>query len=960
MPPASGASSSEQGWVARIAGMSDDELTRLLDARPDLRLPAPATREELGRRAITPASVWACFDYLDRSSRELLEAVCIFEPVGTDELGEALGVPGEALLSIVAKLSEAAMLDSDDALLSANPGLGALLRYPAGLGPPAATLLQGSTVPALREMASRLRARPGNSKGALIEAIGARLSDPATVLATVAAGPEGSKKLSERLATAPLLGVYGGVYDKSRSDATPEGWFLRRGLLVSQSWESAAVPREVGLALRGGKTHHGFSPEPPAFFAPAGDTPGGDTPAGDEEGQQDVHTRSASKRRERPRREGPDDDPATGEVPQPSAHLDSKRGSRSEVNRAAAQVALALVADVAALVAEWDREPAKSLKGGGLGVRELRRAAKLLGRPEDDTARLIELAGVAGLVAVDEVRGLALPTTAYDAWLARTPALRWSELASAWLASPIHLQLGRGERAGEKPAPPLAFRGYEARACSRRRLVLEVLVASPLGSVISGPGLVERAVWQAPALWEGGPAPAKVLAGCLLEEATVLGLLSGDILCDAARALAAGMIDQAATEVGLFAPPIVSEIVIQGDLTAVAAGTLEPRLRAELDLLADVESSGAATVYRFSEASLRRGFDAGRTGDEIAGLLAAHAAKGVPQPLSYMLADLGRRFGRMRVGSAASYLRSDDASLLAEVVRSRKVAKLRLRAIAPTAAVSSQAASVVTEALRSAGYLPAGEDPSGAIKLERRKVLRAQARTRRYDSTLAAYIDAHPGISAWSYPQMASGSATLDMLRRSTARGKAPPEPEDTASVIRELDATTGPATRPNEAGGGGVPGSRSGTALPASAYFAGTGGLDDSFGYDNPFGYDEPFGDEEDDILADDGDGIFDEDPALALTLALDELADMKRPTDIVRGGDAMTQVAFLAAVMEWPVRLSCLLDKPVQLSGYLSDVTPSQLSLEPFHADESVDLPMSTLEWIRVMTQAEEEATL
>ena len=49
-------------------------------------------------------------------------------------------------------------------------------------------------------------------------------------------------------------------------------------------------------------------------------------------------------------------------------------------------------------------------------------------------------------------------------------------------------------------------------------------------------------------------------------------------------------------------PTPVDHVLLQADLTAVAPGPLEPGLAAELELVADVESAGGATVYRFTEA----------------------------------------------------------------------------------------------------------------------------------------------------------------------------------------------------------------------------------------------------------------------------------------------------------------------------------------------------------------------
>jgi hypothetical protein len=157
--------------------------------------------------------------------------------------------------------------------------------------------------------------------------------------------------------------------------------------------------------------------------------------------------------------------------------------------------------------------------------------------------------------------------------------------------------------------------------------------------------------------------------------------------------------------------------VIQADLTAVISGEPAPAVRAELALLADVESKGAATVYRFSEQSLRQAFDSGRSAADILRFLEDHATRGVPQALVYLVNDLGRRFGNVRVGAVTTYLRSDDPALLAEVVAARATAKLHLRSIAPTVLVSDVDATTVVSILQAAGYLPAHEGADGGLVL---------------------------------------------------------------------------------------------------------------------------------------------------------------------------------------------------------------------------------------------------
>jgi hypothetical protein len=63
-----------------------------------------------------------------------------------------------------------------------------------------------------------------------------------------------------------------------------------------------------------------------------------------------------------------------------------------------------------------------------------------------------------------------------------------------------------------------------------------------------------------------------------------------------------------------------------------------------------------------------------------------------------MLADVGRRHGRLRVGTATCYVRTDDPVLTAEVGQARALARLGLRPIAPGVLVSDGDPAKVLEA----------------------------------------------------------------------------------------------------------------------------------------------------------------------------------------------------------------------------------------------------------------------
>ncbi|MDN2502823.1 DNA-binding protein, partial [Nocardia nova] len=185
-------------------------------------------------------------------------------------------------------------------------------------------------------------------------------------------------------------------------------------------------------------------------------------------------------------------------------------------------------------------------------------------------------------------------------------------------------------------------------------------------------------------------------------------------LTSAGRALLHGTVADAEAEMDAALPEPVDHVLVQADLTVVAPGPLVPELRERIALVADIESAGAATVYRIGEGSVRRALDAGMTAAELHQLFTAHSRTPVPQSLTYLIDDVARRHGRLRAGMAQSFVRSEDPTLLAEVLAAPVAGQLALRAVAPTVAISQAPLGEVLEQLRAAGFSPAGEDSSGA------------------------------------------------------------------------------------------------------------------------------------------------------------------------------------------------------------------------------------------------------
>ncbi|MDH2389652.1 helicase C-terminal domain-containing protein [Streptomyces sp. HNM0663] len=176
-------------------------------------------------------------------------------------------------------------------------------------------------------------------------------------------------------------------------------------------------------------------------------------------------------------------------------------------------------------------------------------------------------------------------------------------------------------------------------------------------------------------------------------------------------------------------PQPLDHVLLQADLTAVAPGPLQRPLAETLSVLADVESKGGATVYRFTPGSVRRALDAGKSASDLHAFLAAHSRTPVPQPLSYLIDDVARRHGHLRIGAAGAYVRCDDDALLGEILADRRSAGLRLRRLAPTVLAAQADPAALLEALRSMGYAPAAESAEGDVLITRAHARRTPPRT---------------------------------------------------------------------------------------------------------------------------------------------------------------------------------------------------------------------------------------
>jgi hypothetical protein len=160
-------------------------------------------------------------------------------------------------------------------------------------------------------------------------------------------------------------------------------------------------------------------------------------------------------------------------------------------------------------------------------------------------------------------------------------------------------------------------------------------------------------------------------------------------------------------------PAEVEEVLLQGDLTGIVPGRPSRALARLLERTADAESRGAATTVRFSASSVTRALDLGASADDLLAELAARSPVPVPQPLEYLVRDTARRHAALRVGSAGSYVRVADPTVLAGLAEDPRLAGLGLVRLAPTVLAAAVPAAELHAALRDRGLLAALEGPDG-------------------------------------------------------------------------------------------------------------------------------------------------------------------------------------------------------------------------------------------------------
>lgn len=378
--------------------------------------------------------------------------------------------------------------------------------------------------------------------------------------------------------------------------------------------------------------------------------------------------------------------------------------SRTVIRSAAAGAANEIVHDAELIISDLDSDPRRLLRDGGISARDVQAISRALDGRIDYTGFLLEMAAAAGLIASPDKITI-VPTTEFDRWAMLPGPERWLRLAVAWRDAERYFS-------STTESHPLNAEAVAPRAPDNRQLIMEAAAAAGIGTVITTDDLADAAAWHRPSAGRHAQQLAVVI-NWTWREATWLGLSA---LGAVTELLPIVLGDRQVPDdlAGLFPVPL-DRVIVQSDLTAIAQGPLEAAVASTLRMLADQESRGGGAVYRFSQASVRRGFDSGWAAAEITDWLTRHSATGVPQPLRYLIDDVARQHGTVRVGAAASYLRVEDPAQLAAILAHPQAARLQLRSIAPGVLVSSADPDEVVSALRRLGLKPAAEDDQGRL-----------------------------------------------------------------------------------------------------------------------------------------------------------------------------------------------------------------------------------------------------
>ncbi|WP_031023858.1 helicase-associated domain-containing protein [Streptomyces sp. NRRL WC-3725] len=741
------AHSAPRSLAEALRARDDTSLAALLRSRPDLITPVPTDLTQLATRAGTRASVLRALERLDRFALQTAEALAVApDPASYDTLlGLMAGDAGDEAVArelprAVATLREQALVWGDDDRLRLVRTARELLApspqhpSPTGLGPTVQEATSGMSPGRIQEIVTTAGLPSTHDSVSAVAALTGLFGHRRKMAKLLAGAPEPAREVLSRL-------VWGPPYGQVTADpAAHLRWLLDRGLLLPTTPGTVVLPREVALHLREGRAHRAPEPLPPAVAPATTHNP----QVVDATAAGQAYTALATV--EELLKDWDEGGPAVLRAGGLSVRDLKRTAVALDVSEpvAAFWVELAYAAGLIASDGEADeRYAATPAYDEWLELPPAERWARL-------AQAWLTATRTPGLVGGRDAKDRTLSALGPGLDRSAAPEVRHrvlSLLAALPQGAAPDAESVLARLRWERPLRAAQRDGARDDDLRSRLARWTLSEAELLG--VTGRGALSshgRALLGAPAAAGAGPGAARSgtasATGAPVAPAAASAEPTGPgdklpvhhhraperlaPLSPAEQGVAAAA---AARLLAPLLPEPLDHVLLQADLTAVAPGPLRRPLADMLGVLADVESKGGATVYRFTPASVRRALDAGRTAADLHAFLAEHSRTPVPQPLAYLIDDVARRHGHLRVGAASAYVRCDDDTLLNEILADKRAAALRLRRLAPTVLAAQTDPATLLEGLRAMGYAPAAESAEGDVLITRAHAHRTPPRT---------------------------------------------------------------------------------------------------------------------------------------------------------------------------------------------------------------------------------------
>ena len=181
-------------------------------------------------------------------------------------------------------------------------------------------------------------------------------------------------------------------------------------------------------------------------------------------------------------------------------------------------------------------------------------------------------------------------------------------------------------------------------------------------------------------------------------------------------AAASADLANAAVQVKLQYPAPATRVILQGDLSIVAPGPVNTQVHRQLDLVAQSEDLGLACRFRLSMNSVLHAMETGLSSEAISDLLEQLSSSKLPQPMHYLIGEVQRKFGELRVSEfeTGALLKAKDPIVLAQISNEATLNSLMLKRSAD-GLVSRLAPELIYFNLRDAGYPVVMVDGEGQI-----------------------------------------------------------------------------------------------------------------------------------------------------------------------------------------------------------------------------------------------------